>query len=66
MDKINTANWADYFGEAEAKVVHASDRYTETVLEFKEPSLASGKYALLQHQAWSSRNSRCNQTNRFN
>jgi AraC family transcriptional activator of pyochelin receptor len=43
MDKINTANWADYFGEAEAKVVHASDRYTETVLEFKEPSLASGK-----------------------
>lgn len=43
MDKINTANWADYFGEAEANVLHVSDRYTETVFEFKEPSLASGK-----------------------
>src|SRR6188768_2530525 len=43
MDKINTANWADYFGEAVPNVLHASERYTETVLEFTEPTLASGK-----------------------
>ena len=43
MDKLNTANWADYFGEAQPTVLHASERYTETVVEFKEPSLAWGK-----------------------
>ncbi len=42
MDKINTANWADYFGESKATMLHASERYTETVFEFNEPKLASG------------------------
>src|SRR5688572_3778418 len=42
MDKINTANWGDYFQQANVTVLHASERYTETVLEFNEPSLASG------------------------
>jgi AraC-like DNA-binding protein len=42
MDKINTANWGDYFGEAKPTILHASERYTETVFEFNEPELASG------------------------
>ena len=43
MDKISTANWDDYFGQAEPAMVHVSERYTETVLEFSEPALAAGK-----------------------
>ncbi len=43
MDKIDTANWNDYFGESEATLLHASERYTEAMFDFKEPSLAWGK-----------------------
>jgi AraC-like DNA-binding protein len=43
MDKINTANWGNYFGEVKATTLHISERYTDTVFEFNEPVLASGK-----------------------
>ena len=43
MDKINTANWGDYFEQAEVTMLHASERYTETLFQFNEPALAAGK-----------------------
>ena len=43
MDKIDTANWNNYFGAAEQTVLHASERYYETVSTFAEPGLATGK-----------------------
>jgi AraC family transcriptional regulator, transcriptional activator of the genes for pyochelin and ferripyochelin receptors len=43
MDKIETANWSNYFGHLEQTVLHTSERYTETVFRFEEPDLASGK-----------------------
>jgi AraC-like DNA-binding protein len=42
MDKIDTANWSNYFGEAQGTLLHASDRYAETLYSFKEEGLASG------------------------
>jgi AraC family transcriptional activator of pyochelin receptor len=42
MDKIDTANWNDYFGETEATHVHVGERYSETIFNFKELDLASG------------------------
>lgn len=42
MDKINTANWNNYFGQMEQRVLYASDRYTEYDICFDEPGLASG------------------------
>lgn len=43
MDKIDTANWNNYFSQAEVSVLHVSERYSETSYSFKEPGLASGK-----------------------
>lgn len=43
MDKIDTANWNNFFGETETVVKHSSDRYSETVFSFKEKGLPSGK-----------------------
>jgi len=43
MDKIDTANWNNYFSNAEVSLLHASERYSETLFSFKEPGLASGK-----------------------
>jgi len=43
MDKIDTANWSNYFSEAEGAVLHASDRYIETKHTFSERGLAAGK-----------------------
>ncbi|SHH89121.1 AraC-type DNA-binding protein [Chryseolinea serpens] len=43
MDKIDTANWNNYFDTAEVAILHASERYSETLSSFKEPGLASGK-----------------------
>jgi AraC family transcriptional regulator, transcriptional activator of the genes for pyochelin and ferripyochelin receptors len=42
MDKIDTANWNDYFGDTEATHVHVGERYSETIFNFKEKGLASG------------------------
>jgi AraC family transcriptional regulator, transcriptional activator of the genes for pyochelin and ferripyochelin receptors len=42
MDKIDTANWNDYFGETEATHVHVGERYSETIFNFKEKGLATG------------------------
>ncbi|MEJ1240614.1 AraC family transcriptional regulator [Chryseolinea sp. T2] len=43
MDKIDTAHWNNYFSTAEQSVLHASDRYFESVSTFSEANLASGK-----------------------
>jgi AraC family transcriptional activator of pyochelin receptor len=43
MDKIDTANWNDYFGETEATHVHVGERYSETIFSFSESGLATGK-----------------------
>ncbi|MBA4055487.1 MAG: hypothetical protein C0490_12300 [Marivirga sp.] len=43
MDKIDIANWNNYFGHVEVSVLHAGERYSETLCSFKEPGLASGK-----------------------
>jgi AraC family transcriptional regulator, transcriptional activator of the genes for pyochelin and ferripyochelin receptors len=43
MDKIDTANWNNYFGNVEVAVLHTSERYSETICSFNEPGLASGK-----------------------
>lgn len=42
MDKIDTANWNDYFGEGLPTVVHASERYSEMLFEFRGDGLAAG------------------------
>src|SRR6188768_140768 len=42
MDKIDTANWNNYFGSGEVTMLHASERYSETSYSFKEAGLASG------------------------
>lgn len=43
MDKIDTVKWNNYFGNVDAKVLHASERYSETFCSFEEPGLAKGK-----------------------
>jgi|GEM_PF-1570130 len=43
MDKIDTANWNQYFSTGEQTVLHASDRYFESVSTFGEHNLATGK-----------------------
>jgi AraC-like DNA-binding protein len=43
MDKIDTANWNNYFSRAEQNVIHASERYFESVSSFNEDNLASGR-----------------------
>lgn len=43
MDKIDTVKWNNYFGNVDAKVLHASERYSETFCAFEEPGLATGK-----------------------
>lgn len=42
MDKINTANWSNYFRDAEQTILHLSERYAETEMRFAEYGLASG------------------------
>jgi AraC-like DNA-binding protein len=42
MDKINTANWGDYFEQANVTMLHTSERYSETLFDFNEPAFASG------------------------
>ena len=41
MDKIDTAHWSNYFGNAKINPIYASDRYSETSCSFEEPGLAS-------------------------
>ncbi|MGC3943245.1 MAG: AraC family transcriptional regulator [Chryseolinea sp.] len=43
MDKIDTANWNNYFDTGDQTVLHASDRYFESVSAFGEANLAYGK-----------------------
>jgi len=43
MDKINLANWDQYFGAAEQQLVHSSDRYSHFTLQFQQAGLATGK-----------------------
>jgi AraC family transcriptional regulator, transcriptional activator of the genes for pyochelin and ferripyochelin receptors len=43
MDKIDTANWNDYFGQTEATHVHVGERYSETIFTFSESGLATGR-----------------------
>lgn len=43
MDKINLAQWDQYFGTTEQQVVHSSERYTHFTLQFQQPGLAAGK-----------------------
>lgn len=42
MDKIDISNWNNYFGHAEQTMLYASERYSETQFNFKEPGLLSG------------------------
>jgi AraC-like DNA-binding protein len=42
MDKIEISKWGDYFSRTEHTVLHASERYAETLFRFEEPDLASG------------------------
>lgn len=42
MDKINTANWSNYFGRADVQTLYSGARYTEYNLCFDEPGLAAG------------------------
>lgn len=43
MDKIDFSRWDNYFGQTHACVLHASDRYTETVFTFEEKGLPGGE-----------------------
>jgi len=43
MDKINLANWDQYFGAAEQQLVHSSERYNHFTLQFHQTGLATGK-----------------------
>ena len=43
MDKIDLANWDQYFGATEQQLVHNSDRYTHFTVQFHQPRLAMGK-----------------------
>lgn len=47
MDKIDFSRWDDYFGQTRASVMHASDRYSDTVFTFAEEDLPSGKVQTL-------------------
>jgi AraC-like DNA-binding protein len=47
MDKVDTQEWDRIFSRTEHKLVHTSDRYTEAVLTFDEPGLASGSLSQL-------------------
>ncbi len=43
MDKIDTANWNDYFGETQVQHVHVGERYSETIFSFNDSGLATGR-----------------------
>ena len=43
MDKINLANWDQYFGAAQQQLVHSSERYHHVALQFQQTGLATGK-----------------------
>ena len=43
MDKINLANWDQYFGASEQQLVHSSERYNHFTLQFQQTGLATGK-----------------------
>src|SRR5436190_2475312 len=43
MDKINLANWDQYFGVSQQRLVHSSERYHHVTLEFQQMGFAMGK-----------------------
>src|SRR5687768_361756 len=43
MDKIDLAQWDQYFSAAEQQLVHSSERYTHFTVQFQQPGLAAGK-----------------------
>ena len=43
MDKLDLAQWDQYFNTAEQQLVHSSERYTHFTVQFRQPGLAAGK-----------------------
>ena len=43
MDKIDLANWDQYFGASQQQLVHSSERYHHFTLQFQQTGLATGK-----------------------
>jgi AraC family transcriptional regulator, transcriptional activator of the genes for pyochelin and ferripyochelin receptors len=43
MDKIDLANWHQYFGASQQQLVHSSERYQHFTLQFQQKGLATGK-----------------------
>ncbi|MGZ5221156.1 MAG: helix-turn-helix domain-containing protein [Chitinophagaceae bacterium] len=43
MDKIDLANWNQYFGASQQQLVHSSERYQHFTLQFQQTGLATGK-----------------------
>jgi len=43
MDKIDLANWDQYFEKTEKQIVHSSERYTHFTVKFQQAGLAAGK-----------------------
>jgi AraC family transcriptional activator of pyochelin receptor len=47
MDKINLADYRNYFGCTGQIVLHASERYAETMVRFEEPGRPSGNIRVI-------------------
>ncbi len=43
MDKLDLAQWDQYFGTTEQQLVHSSDRYQHVTAQFHQQGLATGK-----------------------
>lgn len=47
MDKIDLANWDQYFGASQQQYVHCSERYQHFTLQFQQTGLAAGKLSAI-------------------
>jgi len=43
MDKIDVANWNQYFDTTEERLVHSSERYTHVAIQFQQTARVAGK-----------------------
>lgn len=43
MDKLDLAQWDQYFGTTEQQLIHSSDRYQHVAVQFQQKGLATGK-----------------------
>jgi len=47
MDKIDLANWDQYFEKTEQQLVHSSERYSHFTVKFQQAGVAAGKLSAI-------------------